>query len=792
MKFAKLLEETKRFTDAGWREHWINYKGLKKLIGMVPPAAKEASSAAANAGAVITALSSIPEEVAFFSGLRHEVSKISSFFSAQQAACREALADVERHFVSIQALEHISEAQAAPFLARVIGCYSSLVELENFAVMNYAGCGKILKKHDKVTGFTTKAQYMAKVVDRLEWASYPRLLKMLEHVDGIYRLVLSKLATDTRARFLGSQEQSRLVSLGDMKRVASSEKLAVMASAATGLDAVAAAAARTHMVIPGSTGGSAAAPAGPMSVTQRTAELQRRAAGDQSDSDDDEPDREAATASAAGPTSPGAPQTRVTPDDRRQTELDIAAFIAGVARTPMHGAGLADPARHRSSSVPVAPAFVASLPMRAPTTIVPPTVGFPSPVPSMPASMWSRSNIAKQRRRITQGLLVRIGAAAPTSDDSACQEEERFKRLDESLAEIQSLVNAHLHALRAQFQTARELSAKLAACSRADTVRVSRILSASTDSGSVSVSESDPDAADVLTAGAADTGRADETAGADGGCVASLVAPAEYFDEPEAHEPHRLHAALRADHRRLSAVAEALARQQRAHEALGAATVQAAERLLGAAALAPAARLRDALAKLRPTMEKRRRNHTDVAAYARRVEAADAAAARASSKRRPEAEAEAEVLRLDPRAPMPPEVLLAAGAGDPAMARLEAKAVQEMHAGLDAGLVREAPAPASSGPRELPDDPEAIAAASRAVPPGPVGVATHAYAAREADELALLPGQRVTILSRDDDGWWLGSVGEAGDRSEGRFPFTYIRVTRTSAPDGGEDDATSA
>ncbi|KAA0154648.1 hypothetical protein FNF29_02179 [Cafeteria roenbergensis] len=768
MKFAKLLEETKRFTDAGWREHWINYKGLKKLIGMVPPAAKEASSAAANAGAVITALSSIPEEVAFFSGLRHEVSKISSFFSAQQAACREALADVERHFVSIQALEHISEAQAAPFLARVIGCYSSLVELENFAVMNYAGCGKILKKHDKVTGFTTKAQYMAKVVDRLEWASYPRLLKMLEHVDGIYRLVLSKLATDTRARFLGSQEQSRLVSLGDMKRVASSEKLAVMASAATGLDAAAAAAARTHMVIPGSTGGSAAAPAGPMSVTQRTAELQRRAAGDQSDSDDDEPDREAATASAAGPTSPGAPQTRVTPDDRRQTELDIAAFIAGVARTPMHGAGLADPARHRSSSVPVAPAFVASLPMRAPTTIVPPTVGFPSPVPSMPASSSSSSS--------SSAAAAASAAAAPTSDDSACQEEERFKRLDESLAEIQSLVNAHLHALRAQFQTARELSAKLAACSRADTVRVSRILSASTDSGSVSVSESDPDAADVLTAGAAGTGRADETAGADGGCVASLVAPAEYFDEPEAHEPHRLHAALRADHRRLSAVAEALARQQRAHEALGAATVQAAERLLGAAALAPAARLRDALAKLRPTMEKRRRNHTDVAAYARRVEAADAAAARASSKRRPEAEAEAEVLR----------------AGDPAMARLEAKAVQEMHAGLDAGLVREAPAPASSGPRELPDDPEAIAAASRAVPPGPVGVATHAYAAREADELALLPGQRVTILSRDDDGWWLGSVGEAGDRSEGRFPFTYIRVTRTSAPDGGEDDATSA
>lgn len=95
MKFAKLLEDTKRFTDASWREHWINYKvrgalrlavaanttgqnlwcqvlisdppappapmiatpqGLKKLIAMVPPAAKEAATSAASAGAVITAL----------------------------------------------------------------------------------------------------------------------------------------------------------------------------------------------------------------------------------------------------------------------------------------------------------------------------------------------------------------------------------------------------------------------------------------------------------------------------------------------------------------------------------------------------------------------------------------------------------------------------------------------------------------------------------------------------------------------------------------------------------------
>lgn len=276
------------------------------------------------------------------------------------------------------------------------------MELENFAVMNYAGCGKILKKHDKVTGFTTKAQYMAKVVDRLEWASYPRLLKMLEHVDGAYRSVLSKLATDTRARLLGSQEQSRLASLGEMKRVASTEKLSVMASAATGLDAVAAVAASAHLGFPGSTGESVADPSRPMSVSRRTAELQRRAAGDQSDSDDDEPEKECSSTSAAG--SKASPPAHVSADDRRRTELDIAAFIAGVARTPMHGLGLADPARHRSSSVPAAPAFAASLPLRSPTTIVPPTVGFPPPILAASVAPSSSSSAAA-------GLSARLDLA---------------------------------------------------------------------------------------------------------------------------------------------------------------------------------------------------------------------------------------------------------------------------------------------------------------------------------------------------------------------------------------------
>jgi hypothetical protein len=66
-------------------------------------------------------------------------------------------------------------------------------------------------------------------------------------------------------------------------------------------------------------------------------------------------------------------------------------------------------------------------------------------------------------------------------------------------------------------------------------------------------------------------------------------------------------------------VAAALMAQKRTHEAVGYACVRSAERLLGAASLAPITRLRDALRRLRPIMEKRRRYQTDVDAYNRRV-----------------------------------------------------------------------------------------------------------------------------------------------------------------------------
>jgi len=247
-----------------------------------------------------------------------------------------------------QHLDRISEAQAVPALKRVISCFSAILELENFAVMNYAGCGKILKKHDKVTTFTTKAQYMAKVVDTQEWAAYPRLLSMLAMVDHVYSEVLAKAGADTRSLVLGSYEQSRLASLNTMKRAASSEKLAVLGRA-PGLDAVVAAAAVTSG--PGAPSSSSVVAA---------AAAHSRMASDPSDSDDEDDapsssSSSSSTAAAADAADGAAAGMDVSAADRRQTELDIAAFIAGVGSAAMPAAASSSSAAYSQAATPSAP-----------------------------------------------------------------------------------------------------------------------------------------------------------------------------------------------------------------------------------------------------------------------------------------------------------------------------------------------------------------------------------------------------------------------------------------------------
>ena len=64
-------------------------------------------------------------------------------------------------------------------MAACVKLYKDLLLLENFAIMNYCGFSKILKKHDRWTGFATKekvTQQVARRARRRRRTLSPRLL----------------------------------------------------------------------------------------------------------------------------------------------------------------------------------------------------------------------------------------------------------------------------------------------------------------------------------------------------------------------------------------------------------------------------------------------------------------------------------------------------------------------------------------------------------------------------------------------------------------------------------------
>ena len=71
--------------------------------------------------------------------------------------------------------------------------YKDLLLLETFAIMTYCSFSKILKKHDKVTGYETRAAFMENIVNKANFTHYPQVLTMISRCEGLYEEVSTNL-----------------------------------------------------------------------------------------------------------------------------------------------------------------------------------------------------------------------------------------------------------------------------------------------------------------------------------------------------------------------------------------------------------------------------------------------------------------------------------------------------------------------------------------------------------------------------------------------------------------------
>jgi SPX domain protein involved in polyphosphate accumulation len=157
MKFGKSLSQVISLSNPEWGPFWINYKYLKMKINDIVAeqgGKKCEDQRECNPQEISKSIS----EVEFFRLIRKELKKVSDFFHAAEQLCTLRKDRITNGFAILKELEIVvgdnmdNKDAWKRLLASCVRFYKDVLLLENFAIMNYCGFSKILKKHDKLTG----------------------------------------------------------------------------------------------------------------------------------------------------------------------------------------------------------------------------------------------------------------------------------------------------------------------------------------------------------------------------------------------------------------------------------------------------------------------------------------------------------------------------------------------------------------------------------------------------------------------------------------------------------------
>lgn len=114
-------------------------------------------------------------EQAFFKLLFAELYKVTKTYRALEIATLKCFPEFIKEVEKLKKSKSPRKSEISQRLKECAEHHLQIVLIENYAVMNYCGFTKILKKHDKVTGFTTREKYMLKMVHEQPFAVHSKL-----------------------------------------------------------------------------------------------------------------------------------------------------------------------------------------------------------------------------------------------------------------------------------------------------------------------------------------------------------------------------------------------------------------------------------------------------------------------------------------------------------------------------------------------------------------------------------------------------------------------------------------
>ncbi|KAI9911195.1 hypothetical protein PsorP6_009121 [Peronosclerospora sorghi] len=217
MKFGKVLQQSTQMSPMAWESYWADYKLLKRIIKdcaqikkeeklqgdklvkiKIKPSAKEDNDSIRACFALAFDISCLrlrqcrddqvgqsQDEMNFFRTLRVEIKKIADFFIQEQAKHTSQVEAIDASFQQLKTNLQSAEVKTA-LMKSCVALYKELLLLENFAVMNFCGISKILKKHDKWTGYATRNKFMHTILMKQPFATYEPLLHMIDRLEHIF------------------------------------------------------------------------------------------------------------------------------------------------------------------------------------------------------------------------------------------------------------------------------------------------------------------------------------------------------------------------------------------------------------------------------------------------------------------------------------------------------------------------------------------------------------------------------------------------------------------------------
>ncbi|XP_052149644.1 SPX domain-containing protein 5 [Oryza glaberrima] len=176
MKFGKRLKRQIEESLPEWRDHFLNYKELKRRLNAVssPDPAAEAR---------------------FLALLHAEVDKFNAFFLEQEEDFVIRQRELQER---IQSSSSAAAEMEGRVRREVVDLHGEMVLLLNYSSINYTGLAKILKKYDKRTGGVLRLPVIAGVLRQPFYAT-DLLSSLVRDCEAIMDAVFPSLPSPSAA-----------------------------------------------------------------------------------------------------------------------------------------------------------------------------------------------------------------------------------------------------------------------------------------------------------------------------------------------------------------------------------------------------------------------------------------------------------------------------------------------------------------------------------------------------------------------------------------------------------------